>query len=1278
MKIRSPRPGPERIRLPALIALACLAFGSQSAAARELSRIDALADAPLQRQAVDEARARAATLGVRAHFEPRLGVPSLLQASAGAVRGAGGNATEKARGALRSLASLYRARPADIDRLEVFDTQVMPNGAQLVRFEHRIDGVEVFRERISTLVDGGGNLAAAGGFFVGGDAPRNVARRHDARAALAVALRDYGFDAAQVTRLAREAGTQGDYLRLGVDEASAEGAVMAMPARVKPVWFRDARGLQPAWYVETQVADAPERDADFHAYVIDAGSGAILFRHRQSEDAAYRVWADSTPPFTPADGPTADFTPHPTGQPDGSRPAFVPPSLVILSSGPISTGDPWLAGNASETVGNNADAYTDHAAPDGYSNGDLRATTTGPLAFDRVYDTAQVPLASTAQSMAAVTQLFYTVNWLHDDFYDAGFDEAAGNAQESNYGRGGIEGDRLRAEAQDNYLGGSRNNANMSTPSDGLAPRMQMYAFGGRSSQSLTLTPGGSPPAGVAGFGPNSFDITASVVLANDGSATITDACQPLVNNVAGQIVLVDRGNCSFKFKAATVQSAGAVGMLLANNAVSSTPPPMGDDTLVPTPITIGLLSITLDAGNALKASLLNGPVTGNLLRVTEIDRDGTLDNMIIAHEWGHYISNRLVADSNGLSTQQARGMGEGWADFHSLLMSLSEGDDLAGTYSGSTYAGDRYTPDGNYHGLRRYPYSTDMTKNPLSFRHISDGVPLPVSPPPAFIGPNSAVHSTGEVWASMLFECYVNLISNRGHDFAEARDRMKRYLVAGYKLTPPAPTFVEARDAILAAAYVADPEDHEQCAIGFAKRGLGVGAIAPDRFDGNNLGAIESFDLGATIEIVSVVLDDAPDSCDADGLLDNDETGTLTVTLRNNGSEALGASLAGITTTAPGVVFPEGNGLPLAPIPPFGESSFSVPIGLQGVTARGVIEFEIDVQENPGAAGLQATRSFLVHADGVPGVSTRDDAETSLFVWQTALESGADETMRWRRQSYGATDHTLYGPDGGARGITWLESPPLEVSASGDFGFTLEHRHAFETSPGTFWDGGVIQIRTEGSPNWIDVGAPAGYNGVLNGTGSENPLEGSAAFVSQSPGYPAYTVQVVNLGTTFQGQTVQVRFGVATDIAVGAPGWDIAAIEFNGIDNTPFPELRDHRASCTALQAVEGEGQSTPVGRPFAIRMVAYLSDSEGDGVAGESITFTAPASGASGTFVGGLASVTVSTGADGLAIAPVFTANATTGSYLVTATGGARSTVFALTNVALPDPIFDDGFEQ
>jgi hypothetical protein len=111
--------------------------------------------------------------------------------------------------------------------------------------------------------------------------------------------------------------------------------------------------------------------------------------------------------------------------------------------------DPWLPQFASETTGNNVDAYADLVAGDGFSAGDIRANTTSANTFDYTYDTAQAPGATNNQIKASVTSLFYLNNWLHDYFYDSGFDEAGGNAQVNNFGRGGAQNDPLRVEAQD-------------------------------------------------------------------------------------------------------------------------------------------------------------------------------------------------------------------------------------------------------------------------------------------------------------------------------------------------------------------------------------------------------------------------------------------------------------------------------------------------------------------------------------------------------------------------------------------------------------------------------------------------------------------------------------------------------------------------------------------------------------------------------------------------------------------------------------------------------------
>jgi len=121
-------------------------------------------------------------------------------------------------------------------------------------------------------------------------------------------------------------------------------------------------------------------------------------------------------------------------------------------------------------------------------------------------------------------------------------------------------------------------------------------------------------PAGVAGsyfggsaaFGPAPSGQTANGVLAASVSGVASQACGALTNAaaVAGNICVADRGTCSFKTKTLNCQNAGAIGVIIANNAPGSPPPGMADDATIVTPITIPTEMVSLVDGNTIKANL--------------------------------------------------------------------------------------------------------------------------------------------------------------------------------------------------------------------------------------------------------------------------------------------------------------------------------------------------------------------------------------------------------------------------------------------------------------------------------------------------------------------------------------------------------------------------------------------------------------------------------------------------------------------------------------------------
>ena len=110
---------------------------------------------------------------------------------------------------------------------------------------------------------------------------------------------------------------------------------------------------------------------------------------------------------------------------------------------------------------------------------------------------------------------------------------------------------------------------------------------------------------------------------------------------------------------------------------------------------------------------------------------------------------------------------------------------------------------------------------------------------------------------------------------------------------------------------------------------------------------------------------------------------------------------------------------------------------------------------------------------------------------------------------------------------------------------------------------------------------------------------------------------------------------------------------------------LNDPNGVPTILSTGNGSNQAAQINTQFSTRMSAAVFDGSGGYVQGAVVTFTAPASGASGTFTDtGTAITTATTGSTGLATAAVFTANGTAGSYTVRVTTGTLSNSFALKN--------------
>ena len=213
---------------------------------------------------------------------------------------------------------------------------------------------------------------------------------------------------------------------------------------------------------------------------IDATTGAELERNDWVVQCAFDGCADvvharpaengsaAPPPAAPND---YNVYPVPVESPNfGGRAIRNAPWALAPTASPFGWHDTNGAAGAEYTItrGNNVLAQEDANGNNGTGYSPSGGAT---LDFDFPVNLANAP--STYQD-AAITNLFYWNNIIHDVFHQYGFDAVGGNFQSNNYGNGGVGNDYVFADAQD---GSGTNNANFGTPADGSSPRMQMFLW---------------------------------------------------------------------------------------------------------------------------------------------------------------------------------------------------------------------------------------------------------------------------------------------------------------------------------------------------------------------------------------------------------------------------------------------------------------------------------------------------------------------------------------------------------------------------------------------------------------------------------------------------------------------------------------------------------------------------------------------------------------------------------------------------------------------------------
>ncbi len=345
-------------------------------------------------------------------------------------------------------ADLLGLAASDMDDLEV--TDLVPSrvtGATHVYFRQRHLGLAVYNAQLQVNVNREGRILSINNAFL-------------PEVALAVNQTEPALAAADAVARAAEQLAAGKVERVEVlrrEEGAERVTLMAAPgisrqpieARLR--WLPVRRGVaRLVWNFQIETPDGQH----LYDFTVDAEDGRVWTRFDWVNSASYRVYEqpvespNHTAPLPPADAR----------------------SVALDPADPVASSLGWHdTGTTAYTImrGNNAHAYEDRDANN--SPPASEPSCGGTLDCDFAINLSGDP---STYIPAAVANLFYWNNVVHDVQYQYGFDEPAGNFQVNNCGNGGLAGDDVRAEAQD---GSGNCNANFSTPTDGGRPRMQMY-----------------------------------------------------------------------------------------------------------------------------------------------------------------------------------------------------------------------------------------------------------------------------------------------------------------------------------------------------------------------------------------------------------------------------------------------------------------------------------------------------------------------------------------------------------------------------------------------------------------------------------------------------------------------------------------------------------------------------------------------------------------------------------------------------------------------------------
>lgn len=521
--------------------------------------------------------------------------------------------------------------------------------------------------------------------------------------------------------------------------------------------------------------------------------------------------------------------------------------------------------------------------------------------------------------------------------------------------------------------------------------------------------------------------------------------------------------------------------------------------------------------------------------------KDGSLDNGVVTHEYMHGISNRLTGGPSSSSClSNAEQMGEGWSDYYTLMITQNWATSNLNTgfstpRSIGTYAAGQ-APNGG--GIRTQKYCTNMSVNTKKY---AASIP-------------SAQHDRGELWCATLWDMTWNIINQTGiinptiFDTTAGGGNMiaLRLVIEGMRLQPCNPGFITGRDAILKADSILYGGQFS-CAIREAFRRRGMGALASQGSSNSVTDQVPDFSGGVKLELTQGGVSSVAEGQE---ILYTIKV-TSTCTPLNN--YIIRDTLPANVTYVSG-----GNYDPAARLVTFTVNQAAGSVGF----------YQFRVRVNTGA----------YFAPTYPLIQNFDAGNSLPSGWSS---TAAPSSAIWTVSNIGS-----YSPSNSAycENITAAADQKM-VSASfslpaGRFP-RLSFWHQFNTEDA--WDGGVVEISTNNGTSWVDLGSlmvENGYNNTL-GDAPTCVLANRSAFTGTISNFIRTTIDLSN----YAGTTARLRFWFGSDDNTAAPappgGWFVDDVQ---VEVAPLVKMRAYLFSDANIRSGVSDTITNIVNAPLCI----------------------------------------------------------------------------------------------